>query len=372
MLIGYISPTNPFEDRKAWSGTYFNTRKALEKAGHQVEWIPYKNGGIMDKIFRKGYRLFYGNGSYVHSSAASWLHTKSIKEDLEKYDLLFIPGQVDIVAGLKNVTTPIIYYTDGTVPLMIDYYWFNFSKRAIKEAVAIEKKAMCNAHYNWFASQWAAQSAINDYDIAPKNVDVFPFGPGIEDKNINKLHSHFNRKLKLIFSGVDWKRKGGQIAVNAAEELNNRGISTELIMCGINELPKSVSNKPFIKNMGFLNKNIPGDFDKYQKIWRQADILILPTRAECAGIVFSEAAEYGVPVITTDTGGVGTYVKNNFNGKRLPLSANGNDYADEIECWINNNDISRLSSGASQIYTEEISWTAWKNHFNKTIGNVSL
>lgn len=34
MLIGYISPTNPFEDRKAWSGTYFNTRKALEKAGH--------------------------------------------------------------------------------------------------------------------------------------------------------------------------------------------------------------------------------------------------------------------------------------------------------------------------------------------------
>lgn len=25
MTIGYLSPTNPFTDRKGWSGTYFST-----------------------------------------------------------------------------------------------------------------------------------------------------------------------------------------------------------------------------------------------------------------------------------------------------------------------------------------------------------
>lgn len=33
-------------------------------------------------------------------------------------------------------------------------------------------------------------------------------------------------------------------------------------------------------------------------------LLLLPTRAECAGIVFNEASAYGVPILLTDTGGV--------------------------------------------------------------------
>ena len=39
-LIGYLSPTDPHKDRFAWSGTYFNTCKAIEDAGYQVDWIP--------------------------------------------------------------------------------------------------------------------------------------------------------------------------------------------------------------------------------------------------------------------------------------------------------------------------------------------
>lgn len=33
MNIGYFSPTNPFVDKKSWSGTYYSTREALELAG---------------------------------------------------------------------------------------------------------------------------------------------------------------------------------------------------------------------------------------------------------------------------------------------------------------------------------------------------
>lgn len=44
------------------------------------------------------------------------------------------------------------------------------------------------------------------------------------------------------------------------------------------------------------------------------NFLLLPTIAECAGIVFAEASGYGIPSITYDTGGVGTYVIDGING----------------------------------------------------------
>lgn len=37
MKIGYLSPTNPFEDRRGWSGTYYNICQALMAAGHWIE-----------------------------------------------------------------------------------------------------------------------------------------------------------------------------------------------------------------------------------------------------------------------------------------------------------------------------------------------
>ena len=57
MLVGYVSPTDPFKDRKSWSGTYYNTREALEKAGHQVEWVSYTNWTKTDKFFAKVYKI---------------------------------------------------------------------------------------------------------------------------------------------------------------------------------------------------------------------------------------------------------------------------------------------------------------------------
>lgn len=35
-VIGYVSVANPFEDRKAWSGTIFKIREGLENAGYNV------------------------------------------------------------------------------------------------------------------------------------------------------------------------------------------------------------------------------------------------------------------------------------------------------------------------------------------------
>lgn len=367
MLVGYVSPTDPFKDRKSWSGTYYNTREALEKAGHQVEWVSYTNWTKTDKFFAKVYKAIYGRkGSYIHSRLASHIRTRTIKQDLSKYDVLFVPGQVDIVAGLKT-DTPIIYYTDGTVPLMVNYYWFGFTKKAIKEAELVEQRAIDNASYVWLSSKWAADSVIKDYHADPNQVSVFPFVVGNNDEQKIHVAKYDGQTLKVMFSGVDWKRKGGQYAVDAVETLNQRGIKSELLITGIRDLPEAVKSKKYVKNLGFLNKNELEGLKKYLATWQEANLLLLPTRAECSAIVFCEAAAYGAPVLTTETGGNSTYVKKKVNGDRLPLSASGAEFADVLEKWVKNGDLDRLSQGAEQMYRDYNSWEAWGDHFNQVV-----
>ncbi|TSA49979.1 MAG: glycosyltransferase [Sphingobacteriales bacterium] len=40
---------------------------------------------------------------------------------------------------------------------------------------------------------------------------------------------------------------------------------------------------------------------------------MVPSRAECYGIVFAEASSYGLPSVSTDTGGVSAVVKEGVN-----------------------------------------------------------
>ena len=66
------------------------------------------------------------------------------------------------------------------------------------------------------------------------------------------------------------------------------------------------------------------------ELLRTSHFLILPTRAECSAIVLCEAAAFGLPIVTTDTGGISTYVRQDVNGIRLPLTANAEVYSENI------------------------------------------
>jgi len=80
----------------------------------------------------------------------------------------------------------------------------------------------------------------------------------------------------------------------------------------------------------FLNKSDPSQRVQLERLFDTSDFFFLPTRSECYGMVFCEASAYGLPVITTNTGGVSGAVTNGENGFMLPLSAEAVDYAGVI------------------------------------------
>jgi glycosyltransferase involved in cell wall biosynthesis len=81
-------------------------------------------------------------------------------------------------------------------------------------------------------------------------------------------------------------------------------------------------------------------------------------------VVFSEASAYGIPSVTTDTGGVTTYVKNDINGYLLAYEAGPEEYANLLEKILNDKELlSRVKHSTRKYYEEHLSWQKWGSKF---------
>jgi glycosyltransferase involved in cell wall biosynthesis len=398
MKIGYISFNDP-HDISSWSGIKYNLFNKL-KSAYDIEWIaPDGLHGLRHKIRKKihgkilykysdfiyfialnlTYRLqgmsfrelFHKDYAWYYSIAFAKYIGKSLQSKIEKsnFDILFAPNAISEIAFLQN-DIPIISLNDCTFAGMVGYYphLSNLTDRNIKEGNVIEYNAIHKASQSIYSSSWAIDTAVKFYNADTKNLNLIHFGSNLLTvPKRSDLKCKKDNKLRLLFIGVDWERKGGDLAVEALNVLNSRGIATELTIVGCNpEL--SAEN---IRIIPYLNKDRDRDLKILLKIFRESDLLILPTRAECSAIVFCEASAFGMPIITTDTGGVPDYVKSNFNGYRLPLSARGIDYADVImNFYCDEKQYFDLRQAAREKYEYELNWDVWLSKFKHVVSKL--
>lgn len=370
ITFGYVSKTDPFTDRKAWSGTVYKVREAIEQAGYTVRWIPYSTP-FLARLILKAYRLYAKlSGKNIVTSQiplVGKMEARTIdKKRVAECDMLFFAGGCTVLAPLET-RKPVCYLSDATFELMVDYYWSNLAACSLRYGNDLEQRALDKASLVIHSSVWASDSARDYYHVPASKLHVLEFGANIDESEIQApMRREFGgegNSLNILFSGVNWERKGGEIAVDTVMQLNKAGIRAKLYVAGIRNLPQEHRDNPHVEYIGFLNKNIPEQYARYVRLWQRADILLLPTRAECAGIVYCEAAAYGIPVFTTDTGGTGNYVANGENGYRLPLAATGADFADKIKECICKQELSGLSENARRLYKEKLSWSAWSSRF---------
>lgn len=367
-VVGFVSSANPFSNRKAWSGTLFKIREAIERAGFDVVWIQSKPNSLVSFALNLFLKL-PSKGWYEHTK----LYTKACARSIDlgtvkKCDYLLFPGGAQMLYYLKKecpALPPVIYYTDACFHQMVGYYWRNIPHWIYKQAEELEQYGLDTSDIVIRSSNWALNCAIEFYGCNPKKTEVLEFGANIDAEYIKENEPYTGGELRILFSGVNWKRKGGDIAIDTTRKLNEDGFQTKLFLVGLerNKIPEEYQNQKSVEYVGDLNKNKLEEYEKYVELFSKCHCVLLPTKAECSSIVLCEAAAFGLPAFTYDTGGLGNYVINGKTGYRLDPNAKAGDFANKIEEAIRNKEFETLHNGSLSYYRERISWEAWSRRF---------
>lgn len=319
------------------SGVSYYFLRILREQFEEVDIIgPAKTRNLLKGNLKGVLHILFRRKKYNldHSFLMSLLYKFEFEHKLKgkRYDFIFALRASTEIA-LINSKIPVVYYSDATFKLLYNYYdWFSgFMKLSEAEGNKIEQLALRKSSVCLFASELARNSAVEQYGCDPEATFLLPFPPNVErtpeieftDKSLK------SGICNLLFLGVEWERKGGQIALDAYYSLKSRGIKCSLTICGC--IPPESFEDEDINIIPYLNKNLEAEYKQFEKMMLSSHFLILPTRAECYGIVFAEASSYAVPSLATQTGGIGSVIKDGINGFRLPLEAIGADYADVIE-----------------------------------------
>ena len=164
-------------------------------------------------------------------------------------------------ALLSQLTTkvPIVYINDRCIPGAIEYHdilknLFDWSK---KGSIQTEKRAIANSSLTIYSSSWAADAAKENFAEYANKIQVIPFGANFDETpSFHGAKTLQTETIKLLFVGVKWIEKGGNIALQALKELHAKNIKAELIICGCVP-PDEVSKTAGVKIEGFLSKKNP-------------------------------------------------------------------------------------------------------------------
>ncbi len=365
LFYGEGSPS----DTKHWSGTIAALRSTLQKSERidldDIVIRPSKIIQIVLKLIRKlSFNLFHF--SFLMLFADSAKISKIIRES--KCDYYFAPAGSQVVylgrKALKN--RKLIYLSDATYHAMLGYY-YNHSKHDQFIRNKIDKTAQELSEAIIYPSRWVINDAINFYKTPREKIHFVRLGANMEDNGF-KVIKPGKEKYKLLLVGVDYERKGVDIAIEAVRLLNetSSSIKYELSVVGLNKPDKPIPD--YVTFYGKLRKNNKEELKKLIEWYENHDIFIMPTKAECAGIVFAEAAMFGIPSFTYATGGTVDYVEDGVTGRCIEANLGAEAFCETIREAVTSGKIEEYSINARQKYETEMNWDCWLEQFEAIIG----
>lgn len=366
MKLTVMSLTDP-KDKRTWSGTTSNMYEALKRNGLEVDTLTLKNWFTrfyiratmfyLNRIKKQGVANFETTvlgAKYWGKRADKLIHDQD-----KKSNYYFCPAGASIIA-FAHSQAKFVDLPDATYALMNNYYYAGVDKKGADNGDEIDQKALTRADKIILPSQWAYKSVQNDYDQPEGKLSLIPFGANMPDVKITPK-TLTSKEINILLVGVEWKRKGVDIALDIVAKLNENslaGYHYTLTIVGLDKPSDFTQSDVIFK--GRLDKNDPAELSSLQAEYEQTDLFLLPTQAEAAGIVFAEAAMYALPVFTYNTGGVSQYVLNGKTGYALPTSANSTDFVQQIEALVTDDtNYHNMSRKARDYYDTTLNWDAW-------------
>jgi glycosyltransferase involved in cell wall biosynthesis len=149
-------------------------------------------------------------------------------------------------------------------------------------------------------SQWAADCLRAEYPdctteiaVMPDPVELDGFDPAWINERYARATQSPDYKPRVLFMGGDLRRKGG-------EDLLDAWRAGQLWTRARLEVVTSVPVAARLLSEGVtVRTGVTAHSPEWRRLWREADVFVLPTRQEAFGLVYQEAAAAGLPSIGT-------------------------------------------------------------------------
>jgi len=355
------------QDVTMMSGTGYNISQSFLRAGLDLSFIgPLKRQIRPMNLAQHAINRFALRKNDHPQRDLAFLknYSRQVEAQLKGLDVDVVFGSGGLPVSYIETDLPLVIWTDCTFANLLEYYskYSNLSKRTIRDGHAADRNLYQRCTRAIFASSWAAESAINDYGLPREHATIVSRGANVPSGRTQAdiealIDARPKDRCILHLVGVDWRRKGGEIAAQAAGQLIERGIPTELRVVGVE--PEFEGAMPgYVKSLGRISKSTPEGMKRFTELLGEAHFLIVPTRAEAYGIVYLEASAYGVPSLATKTGGVPSAVIDGTNGLLFDLDDPASRYADAIEkLWHDPDAYRALALSAFGDHLSRTNWT---------------
>jgi glycosyltransferase involved in cell wall biosynthesis len=289
----------------------------------------------------------------------------------EKFDLLLVNcWEFVVVFSEIAERVPAAAFFDAvpaTMEAQLRDRGFNNWKRALSYAIHHRAFGKAAKNFDLFLPMGSdcADSLNQDYGISrgrcfitlvPQETKCWTPGP----------RSHTSPSpIRLLFVGNDFRRKGGDFVLHLYANYLAGQCALTL-----------VSNDPIL-----ATRQLPSGAtwlrgkvrDQMLDVYRQSDVLLLPTHQDFVPQVVGEALAVGLPCIVSNVGGLRDLVRDGENGFLLAREAPARLWADRIQSLAaDRNELIRMSGCARRFAEEMLSLERFESLIAKVIDRLRL
>ena len=339
LLVSTEEMSNP----KAWSGIPFSLRTALERQLDRV--TSFEPPRPRRTPLASAQRLLFGARRFPLwiSEPTLRANARAVEAEIARVRpdaVLSISSQC--IVGLKKPDVPVFLFSDAPYQAFMEAYapWEHapdsLPRFTHQEAAAARRiDGLC------FGSAWACEEAARLYSLPAQEhhkLHVAPLGANwVPAMSRQEILSRVEKRvpgqdhLDLLFVGRDWERKGGPLAVAVTSALRARGIAARLHVVGSRpQLGAEANAASAVTIYGPLYQTDPAQSAQLADLFLRSHFLLVPTLAECFGIVFAEAQAFGLPPISRAVHALPSVVEDGISGLLFPADASADQYADRI------------------------------------------
>lgn len=373
-LVGIIDedPLDPM----TWSGSSKFFFEGLRNEDVLVDAMSADPGALYRRIAMirsffpnlNEWRRRYHLNTYLFKQMSRKVEKKLIPIK-EQFDVILQVGAWYDLKNIKRLQGKFFCsYHDGNLATQLKRpdIAVNIKAGYIQKALDFERNLYGNLDLIFTMSEWLRRSFIDDFSCDPDK--VIAVGAGVNLKYVPEIKNKDYSKHNILFIGVDFKRKGGGILLDAFKIVRKEipGATLTIIGPQLNDLPDGVISG------GRIVKNSHSGEEKLHDAYLNATAFVMPSFYEPFGVAFAEAMAHKLPCIGTNSCAMPEIIDNDKTGYIVPSGDCEALASRIIDLFKDEKELQRLGEAGYRKYLENYTWEKVSQKIIKAISEKIL